>query len=756
MAEVDLSSPDAIRKLAEAYDALLADPAKPYRGWCERLVKHLEYVAAASLEKRSSLEFQTALWNDETINSTGRGTVSMDGALANADLRGWLASRSLESLPDSEVERTKALEHLTSELKDRLRPPVVDRTPRLKIFRVLASLYPHFFTTVADVGRMERLHRAMLPGKPASEVGRHQAVLRRLDDVLGPAPRDLAGWVRRMTLPWRLVEVMEERSGPDVEKETPLVPLPAARRSRGMTAVKGYFETVLRVLDFVGDGVSWQDLHDFVKNENAALKASSVNVNLNVFRRELGVLTREGDQVKVTDAGRRLLAEEDPSVLAPWLLTRILGIDHALVALRDGGPQAPADLVRTVQAANKGWTSKFAPQAILSWLRSFGVIEVQDDERLGLTQRGQAWAARVHWKPERYEGTSDEEVEAVVRPPPAVAGGTYDIPSLADVTKHLPVTMQYPADQVAALHAGLWAHPTRHFAILTGLSGSGKTSLARDYARAVIAATSKQEDPPRRFLVVPVSPGWTDPSTLLGYPNPLRTGEYVATEFVHFLVSCVENPEVIHFAVLDEMNLSHPEQYLAPLLSGMELGSEPITLHDEDADVGGIPGQLDRYPSNLVLIGTVNMDETTHGLSDKILDRAVTLEFWNINIADYPRWGKTGLSPEHEQQVRNVLSSLVEALAPLRLHFGWRVVDDVLAFVKRAASDGGLGFDDALDWIVYSKVIPKLRGFDSPQFRKTFEACQSALAGYALSRSEAKVGELLRDLKETGSARFWR
>lgn len=752
MAEVDLSSPETVRKLADAYAVLLKDPAKPYKSWCERLAKHLESVSAASLETRSSLEFQTALWEDETINSTGRGTVSMDAALANADLRSWLARRSLEPLPESDVEKTKALEKVAAEIRERLKPPAVDRTPRLKIFRVLASLYPHSFTTVADVGRMERLHRAMLPGTASSEVGRHQAVLRRLDEVLGSAPRDPKRWVERMTLPWRLVEVMEEGAP---AQEAPLVPLPAARRSRGMTAVKGYFETVLRVLDFVGDGVSWQDLHDFVKGENAALKASSVNVNLNVFRRELGVLTREGDQVKVTEAGRRLLAEEDPSVLAPWLLTKILGIDHALVALRDAGPQLPANLVRTVQAANKGWTSKFAPQAILSWLRSFGVIEVQDDERLALSQRGQAWAARIHWKPERYEGTSDEEVEAVIRPP-AASGGTYEVPSLADVAKQLPDTMQYAADQVAALHAGLWAHPIRHFAILTGLSGSGKTSLARDYAKAVIAATAKQDDPPRRFLVVPVSPGWTDPSALLGYPNPLRTGEYVATEFVHFLVSCLENPDVIHFAVLDEMNLSHPEQYMAPILSGMELGTEPITLHDEDGELGGVPGQLERYPSNLVLIGTVNMDETTHGLSDKILDRAVTLEFWNIDLADYPRWGKTGLSPDQEQQVRKVLSSLMEALAPLRLHFGWRVVDDVLAFLQRAGSDGKLAFDDALDWIVYSKVVPKLRGYDSPQFRKTFEACQGVLAGHALSRSGAKVGELLRDLKETGSARFWR
>ena len=73
----------------------------------------------------------------------------------------------------------------------------------------------------------------------------------------------------------------------------------------------------------------------------------------------------------------------------------------------------------------------------------------------------------------------------------------------------------------------------------------------------------------------------------------------------------------------------------------METGGD-IPLHGEGKTIDGVPERL-RYPPNLVLIGTVNMDETTHALSDKVLDRAFTLEFWDIDLDDYPGWGKHNL-----------------------------------------------------------------------------------------------------------------
>ena len=89
--------------------------------------------------------------------------------------------------------------------------------------------------------------------------------------------------------------------------------------------------------------------------------------------------------------------------------------------------------------------------------------------------------------------------------------------------------------------------------------------------------------------------------------------------------------------VLDEMNLSHPEQYLAPILSAMEREDGDIPLHGGNGDEYGVPPSI-RYPGNFVLIGTVNMDETTMGISDKVLDRAFTLEFWDIDVDQWPGW----------------------------------------------------------------------------------------------------------------------
>jgi 5-methylcytosine-specific restriction enzyme B len=761
LSTLDLSSPEALKQLASEYAGLVEDPAHYYREWCERLVHHLAAVEKSSLEERSTRAFQKTLWDEDIIAATGQGSINVERALDDEQFRSWLAARSMEPIPANEDARTAHLRQLYNELKDRVRP-FATRIPRLKIFRVLAAFYPRAFTTVADATRLDRLHRAMLPGERVDEVARHGAVLRRLEEVLGPVPPDLRQWVVRMTLPWRLVEALEASgttvSPPPGAASPPraLQPLSASRRRRGMTAMKGYYDTVIRVLDYVGEGMSREDLFSFIKQENPALKATSVNVNIGVLRSELGVLDRSGDLLVPSPQGRRLLEQDDPSVLAPWLLTSILGVDHALVHLRDEGPLPVGELLRFIQAANPGWTSMFAPQAILSWLRSFGVIETNDEARVELTERGKEWASLIHWAPENLRVEEDSDEVFLAPPPPSSGAEPLVVPSLESVLSGLPDNLRYAREQVSTLHAGLWAHARRHFAILTGLSGSGKTSLARSYARSFIQATARPADPANRLLTVAISPGWTDPSALLGYINPLGSDEYVATPFVHFLVSCAAHPSVVHFVVLDEMNLSHPEQYLAPILSGMELDDEPIVLHHESTVLDGIPPRLERFPPNLVIIGTVNMDETTHGVSDKVLDRAFTIEFWNIDLESYPGWGKRGLPAAHEARIRAVLSDLMATLAPVRLHFGWRIIDDVLSFVKRTQEDGSLEIEAALDWVIYSKILPKLRGYDSPHFRTAFAQCETELAKHGLARSRDKLAELSRDLQATGSARFWR
>ena len=333
-----------------------------------------------------------------------------------------------------------------------------------------------------------------------------------------------------------------------------------------------------------------------------------------------------------------------------------------------------------------------------------------------------------------------------------------DRPELSRITKHFESieedgTLIFERDMVESLHLGLWARERRHFAVLTGLSGTGKTQLALEYAKAV---TGEDEESNGRVRTIAVQPGWYDPTPLLGYVNPLGENRYTATEFLRFLIRATENPSQPHVCVLDEMNLSHPEQYLAPILSAMELEHGEIELHSGDADEYGIASSI-HYPDNLVLIGTVNMDETTMGISDKVLDRAFTLEFWDVDVDRWPGWERTSLVDQDREATMAVLTRVMEALSPARLHFGWRVIEEVVRFMEqRRAQTAALSVKDALDRVIYAKILPKLRGDDSPRFRKALAECQTALNERILTRSARKVEELIEDVDQTGSFRFWR
>lgn len=722
--------------------------------WVPKLAETISWVQSADENTRGTYEFQKRLWENNHVAAVGQGNVPIEKALVDEGFRAWMAKTSMNSLPATAEQQGQFLSNFYRDLKLKLEP-FTERVPHLKIFRVLAALYPDAMTTIASTGALWRLVREMGMEAGPESARQHVWVRDRLRAVIGVDAIDVIKKAERMAIPWilyeRYVKAPDQRTEEEIQPgmESSLLPLPAVRRRRGLTAIKGMFPAVLSTLEFVREGVTREQLIDFLRSTSPDVKVSSLGVTINSYLGELDVLRLEGDRYVLTERGQNVLESQDPSYLADWLLTRILGVDRAIVDLRDKGTLPAAELISSIRKSNPNWTSNFVPQAIISWLRSFGVIRtVQNNYEL--TDIGRQWGSRIHWSPEPLP--AEPEPEPVVSPiSPSQLNATEVVTSsIAEIVASVQSAGHFPAALIAQLHAGLWADSRRHFAVLTGLSGSGKTLLARAYAQALPSPGVES-----RLFTLPVQPGWYDPGALLGFPNPLRDESYVRTGFLDFLIAAASDSARPYVAVLDEMNLSHPEQYMAPLLSAMETG-DSIRLHNEGDFFDGVPGAID-YPDNLVLIGTVNMDETTHGLSDKVLDRSFVIEFWDIDLDDYPHWGKKGLDSEKELRTRQLLGGLSHALSPARLHFGWRVIDEVLGYMERAAKAPEiLPFDTALDGVIYAKILPKLRGEDSPRLREALEKCGKVLTEFNLIKSHAKVMELMRELERTGTARFWR
>ncbi len=133
------------------------------------------------------------------------------------------------------------------------------------------------------------------------------------------------------------------------------------------------------------EGVTRTELVEFLRASSPEVKTSSLGMAINVLQSELAVIKADDGRYVLTERGEDVLESQDPSHLADWLLTRILGVDKALVELRDRGPLSRTDLLAAIRSMNPGWTGAFAPQSIVSWLRSMGVIESID-------QHKQVWA----------------------------------------------------------------------------------------------------------------------------------------------------------------------------------------------------------------------------------------------------------------------------------------------------------------------------------------------------------------------------
>lgn len=271
---------------------------------------------------------------------------------------------------------------------------------------------------------------------------------------------------------------------------------------------------------------------------------------------------------------------------------------------------------------------------------------------------------------------------------------------------------------------------TKPFVILTGLSGSGKTKLAQAFAQWICQDESQ-------YRIIPVGADWTNREPLLGYPNALKPGEYVMPDsgVLDLIMQAINNPELPHFLILDEMNLSHVERYFADFMSVMESKDE-IRLYSEGTVENGVPAKL-KVPDNLFIIGTVNIDETTNMFSPKVLDRANTIEFRvtkdemesflgnirEINMDALAGKG-AGMAKSFLEMAENksfaiedieaINVSLVRFFGELKktgAEFGYRSATEILRLIHHLSSlDNTLTTNQKTDIAIMQKLLPKLHG----------------------------------------------
>ncbi len=385
----------------------------------------------------------------------------------------------------------------------------------------------------------------------------------------------------------------------------------------------------------------------------------------------------------------------------------------------------------------------------------------------------------------------------------------------------------------------LTAMRTKPFLLLAGISGTGKSRIVKQMAFEScpnMPVLRSDKTAPGNYELIEVKPNWHDSTELLGYESEIGGSHFVLTPFIKFLVKAMRYENKAPFFVcMDEMNLAPVEQYFAEFLSVLEsrkllpngtITSEPLvkadiftkyenTLKDELFDIkrpntkddetrdpaedygdfNAVYGRLKaeglRLPSNLIVIGTVNMDETTHQFSRKVIDRAMTIEM-NIEDAETPFKnffeGKAALDyPNGEPADKNLfLPKIVQASealsqlsdedstylkdsVPQLLHtlntalngtpfkIAYRVQNELILYFYSLREEKPVDNADtllatAMDAILMMKVLPRIEG-DEDLLEEPLKELAAFTENY--QNSAKKIAEMQERLSRAHFTSFW-
>lgn len=343
----------------------------------------------------------------------------------------------------------------------------------------------------------------------------------------------------------------------------------------------------------------------------------------------------------------------------------------------------------------------------------------------------------------------------------------------------------YSENNIKNLYLSLRSKP---FVIISGISGTGKTKVVQLFAESIGATKDNGQ-----FKLIPVRPDWSDSSDLIGYTD--LKGDFIKGPLTRMVERAIKNPNAPHFILLDEMNLARVEYYFSDVLSVMEsrsrengeITSSPL-ISNEDFTL--------HLPGNLYIIGTVNMDETTHPFSKKVLDRANTIEFNEINLLNLPLALTEKIEPicitnemlqskyihlidllniddvsakNYELLVIELSEKLVSIntqLEKIHAQVGYRVRDEICFYMAYNDEFQILSKNEAFDFCIMQKILPRISGSGDrienvlkalyQQFTNKVYVRETEVQDTAPYRLSAKkTAEMLRRLEQDGFTSFW-
>lgn len=288
----------------------------------------------------------------------------------------------------------------------------------------------------------------------------------------------------------------------------------------------------------------------------------------------------------------------------------------------------------------------------------------------------------------------------------------------------------YPKRLLYMFHTALKSTSLSPLSVLSGVSGTGKSELPKLYVHFGGL----------NFLSIAVQLTWDSPESLMGYFNAIEN-KFDATEFLRFFIQTTlsnnEEPyglkEAINIVLLDEMNLAHIELYFAEFLSKLEIKRSKET--NISIKLGtGLTWELP-LGDNLLFVGTMNEDESTKMLSDKVLDRAFCLNFERpkeliskqqkplpsndeyLKVETFNRWinKKGDQETKLEGKYKKLTEEINERLSACRRSIGHRVWQSMSAYMHNHplvlhASDKNKALEFAYEECLVLKIFPKLRG----------------------------------------------